>query len=137
MGGRLISSRVPPRRSIETAGAPLPRAVSRHSHRTQVPSMMRRKTLAALITACFPALSARAQSPVPEPSAYLGFAVGADRMLADWTQIHSYFSALAAASPVVQLDTLGPTTQGLPYLLVTISSEENLRKVAELRRVQA
>ena len=99
--------------------------------------MMRRKTLAALIAASLPALAARAQSPIPEPSAHLGFAVGADRMLADWTQIESYFTALAAASPVVRLDTLGPTTQGRPFLLVTISSEENLRKVAELRRVQA
>lgn len=99
--------------------------------------MIRRKVVAALLAACSSALPAAAQGPVPEPSAHLGFAVGADRMLADWTQVHGYFSALATASPLVRLDTLGPTTQGRPFLLVTISSEENLRKVEELRRVQA
>ncbi|MBI1722954.1 MAG: peptidase M14 [Gemmatimonadetes bacterium] len=53
-------------------------------------------------------------------------------MLASWRQIGDYFTRLAAASPRVRVDTLGPTTQGRPYLLVTISDPANLARRAEL-----
>jgi hypothetical protein len=70
-----------------------------------------------------------AQAPAPE--SVLGFRAGADSQLADWGQIGGYFSRLAAASPRVRVDTLGTTTQGRPYLLVTISDSANLaRRVA-------
>jgi hypothetical protein len=62
----------------------------------------------------------------------LGFRVGADSQLADWGQISGYFARLAAASPRVRVDTLGATTQGRPYLLVTITDSANLARRAEL-----
>ena len=49
---------------------------------------------------------------VPTPSGFLGFEVGADRKLADYRQIASYFKALAAASPRVEIQVLGKTTLG-------------------------
>lgn len=69
---------------------------------------------------------------VPAPESVLGFRVGADSMLASWRQIGEYFARLASASPKVRVDTLGPTTQGRPYLLVTISDPANLARRAEL-----
>jgi hypothetical protein len=62
-----------------------------------------------------PARPAHAQAPpraaraagVPTPSQALGLEVGADRTLADWPQITGYFARLAAASPMVRVDTLG------------------------------
>lgn len=69
---------------------------------------------------------------VPSPESVLGFRVGQDSMLASWRQIGEYFTRLAAASPKVRVDTLGPTTQGRPYLLVTISDPANLARRAEL-----
>lgn len=78
------------------------------------------------------ATSTRAIAQVPTPESVLGFRVGQDSMLASWGQIGRYFTRLAAASPKVRVDTLGPTTQGRPYLLVTISDPANLARRAEL-----
>ena len=74
---------------------------------------------------------------VPTPSQALGLEVGADRTLADWPQITGYFARLAAASPRVRVDTLGPTTQGRPLVMATITSPENMRRLDEIRRAQA
>src|SRR5687768_3875132 len=74
---------------------------------------------------------------IPTPSEALGFEVGADRRLADWPQITGYFARLAAASPAVHLDTLGPTTQGRPLIVAVISTPENVRRLDTIRRQQA
>jgi hypothetical protein len=73
---------------------------------------------------------------VPAPQAVLGFRVGADSSLASWRQIDEYLGRLAVASPRVRLDTLGATTQGRPYLLVTISDPANLDRRAALMAAQ-
>jgi len=85
-------------------------------------------------TALAPA--ARLAAQVPAPQAVLGFRVGADSSLASWRQIDDYLTRLAAASPRVRLDTVGATTQGRPYLLVTISDPANLARRAELMAAQ-
>ena len=81
--------------------------------------------------------SAAAGQDIPTPEDYLGFRVGADRKLADWGQIVGYFGTLADASPAVKLDTLGRTTSGLPFILATISSPENLGRLETIRAAQA
>ena len=97
---------------------------------------MRVRCTAVLAALCATAIALPAQS-VPTPASHLGFQVGADRRLADWPQIVGYFDRLAAASPSVKLDTLGTTTLGKPFVLVTISSPENLRNLEAIRRTQA
>src|SRR5688572_18533810 len=94
--------------------------------------------LAALLGAASLALltSGNAAAQIPSPREHLGFEIGADRQLADWGQIVGYFSRLAAASPEVELDTLGPTTQGRPLILATITSAENIRKIESIRAAQ-
>src|SRR5919106_3414005 len=77
-----------------------------------------------------------AASQLPSPREHLGFEVGADRQLADWGQIVGYFTKLAAASPEVELDTLGPSTQGRPLIVATITSAENMRKIDAIRAAQ-
>jgi hypothetical protein len=64
---------------------------------------------------------------VPGPSEFLKFEVGADRQLADYRQIASYFKALAATSPRLEVEVLGKTTLGEEMFMAVISSEENLR----------
>ena len=58
------------------------------------------------------------------------------RQLADWEQIVGYFSKLAVASAEVDLDTLGPSTQGRPLIVATITSAENMRKIESIRAAQ-
>ena len=81
------------------------------------------------------ARAAQSQRP-PAPREVLGHEVGADRTLADWRQIGGYFTRLAE-SPAVKVDTLGTTTNGLPFLAVTISHPDNVRRLDEIRRNQA
>jgi hypothetical protein len=61
------------------------------------------------------------------PSQFLGFTVGADRVLASYDQIAAYFDALAKSSKRIEVEHLGPTTQGKDLFAAIISSEENLR----------
>ena len=85
--------------------------------------------LAAVLTAVAAAPKPAAR-PVPTPEQVIGFAPGTARKLADFDQITSYFKALAAASPRVQLKTIGKSTEGREMILAVISSEENLRRLA-------
>jgi zinc carboxypeptidase len=70
------------------------------------------------------------------PAASLGFEPGADSMLADWKQVSTYMNGLAQRSPYVHVDTLGPTTEGRPFLLLTITSPANQARLATIKRGQ-
>jgi hypothetical protein len=78
----------------------------------------------------------RALQAIPDPASFLGHEVGADRRLADWGEVTGYLDAVARASPRVQLDTLGPTTLDRPFVMLTISSAENLARLDRLHEVQ-
>ena len=69
------------------------------------------------------------------PSEFLKFEVGADRQLADYRQIRSYFKALAGNSSRVEYVTLGKTTLGEEMFMAVISSEENLRNKARYKEI--
>ena len=58
------------------------------------------KRVAAALALCLVPLPSLGQS-LPTPASVLGFRVGEDRKLADWTQIVDYFRKLDAASPRV------------------------------------
>ena len=89
--------------------------------------------LAAL--ACLPAVLSSVAAEPPSPSQFLKFTLGEDRKLADYGQITAYFKALAAASPRVQIENLGPTTQGRDMIMAVISSEANLRAKAKYQEI--
>jgi hypothetical protein len=76
------------------------------------------------------------QTNVPAPEAVLGFPVGAERKLAKWEQFLTYFRRLAATSDRLKFDELGKTTLGRPFVVATISSAENLRRLDEYRETQ-
>ena len=99
-----------------------------------MPAHTRHLLLAAALC-CSPAVLAAQRAPSPRD--VLGFDVGADRTLADWSQITGYFARLAAASPAVHLDTLGRTTSGLPFIVAAISSPENIARLERIREAQA
>jgi len=81
------------------------------------------------------ALTAAQPVSVPTPSELLGFQVGADRQLADYGQIVSYLKKLESLSGRIQLEDLGPSTQGRPIILAAISSEENLKNKQKYRAI--
>ncbi len=80
--------------------------------------------------------SVDAQQPVPSPAEVLGFTPGEHRKLATWDELVRYYGALADGSPRVRVDTLGRSTRDRPFLLLTITSPDNLDRLEELRQVQ-
>jgi len=72
---------------------------------------------------------------IPTPSEALGFEVGADRKLADYRQIATYFKTLQSASPRVRIEVLGKTTLGEDMFMAVISSEENIRNLKRIQEI--
>src|SRR5437764_13860237 len=89
-------------------------------------------TLQTVLVCALLGLSALA-SPAPDaspekiqtPSQFLGFEVGADRKLADYHQIVSYFKYLASKSRRIQVENMGQTTLSNGFILAAISKNEN------------
>jgi zinc carboxypeptidase len=70
----------------------------------------------------------------PSPSELLGKKLGEDRVLADWNEAVRYLEALDAASDRVRVERVGKTTEGRPFLVVTITSPENFARLEAIRK---
>ena len=70
------------------------------------------------------------------PEKSLGFKVGSDRKLADWPQMVEYFKKLADSSDRVQMDVLGETTEGNPFIRLIITAPDNLSNLEKIRQIQ-
>ena len=97
--------------------------------------MLMRPLAAALVAVTLVSVPAGAQH-VPTPVEHFGFEIGSDRRLADWNALTAYFERLAESSDRVVVDTLGPTTVGNPFVMMTITSPENHARLDELRDIQ-
>src|SRR5262249_42929550 len=117
-----------------------PRDLRYHSGHevTELTSLLRLRAPLVLVAASLAAAAAAPQptrKTVPTPEQIIGFQPGTDRKLADFGQVTRYFQALAAASPRVQLFTIGKSTEGRDMILAAISSEENLRRLARFQDI--
>ena len=96
---------------------------------------MFRRHFFALLFLLVPAGGILAQA-VPNPRSHFGFEIGADRKLANWDQLTAYYERVARSSPRVKVDTLGSTTLGRPFIMLTITSEANQGRLNELKEIQ-
>lgn len=101
----------------------------------QLPSPSPRLAVLALACALF-AAPAALLAQVPTPAESIGFAPGTERMLADWNELTRYFETVARTSDRVVVDTLGPSTDGRPFVMLTITSPENHARIEEIRAIQ-
>ncbi|HMA54892.1 MAG TPA: M14 family zinc carboxypeptidase, partial [Acidobacteriota bacterium] len=85
--------------------------------------------LAALV---FGAGMLAAQTP---PDKFLGFKVGEDRKLADYTQIKAYFEKLAQETNKIKLFPIGESVQKKPMFMAAISTPENLAKLDRWKEI--
>ncbi|MBI3447524.1 MAG: hypothetical protein HY049_01195 [Acidobacteria bacterium] len=83
----------------------------------------------ALLLAPSPARAAA----IPTPSEFLKLDIGADRVLADYRQIRSYFAELDRLSERVKVLELGKTTLGEPMIMAVITSEANMANLEKLK----
>jgi len=94
------------------------------------------KRIAAVIL-LFSSFAAAVQPKhITSPTEAFGFQPGADRKLADWKEITSYFQKLSSESDRVRYEEVGKTTEGRPFVTVTISAPENLAKLAHYKQIQ-
>jgi hypothetical protein len=92
--------------------------------------------VAALVLTLGPCIArTTAAEQVTSPQQAFGFAPGADRKLADWKQLTAYYQTLARQSPRVRYSYLGKTTEGRPFIALTISSEQNIAHLAEYQEI--
>ena len=101
------------------------------SHR--LPIRLALVLLAAMVVS--PALAFGRQ--IPSPEQFFGFQMGADRKLARWDRLVEYYNTLGAASPRMEVVNMGPSTLGNPFLVLYISSPENLARLDEYKRMNA
>ncbi len=78
-----------------------------------------------------------AQGRVTTPEEFFGFRLGDDRKIARWDKIVEYYTKVAAESDRIKVENLGPSTEGHPFLLVTISSPANLANLDKWRTISA
>ena len=94
---------------------------------------------ASLLVAAWTASVAACGGQVPQllsPADHFGFAMGAAGKLANWDELSAYYEALARAGDRVAVDTLGFSTAGRPFVMLTITSPENHRRLDRLKEVQ-
>ncbi|MGB3777516.1 MAG: M14 metallopeptidase family protein, partial [Tunicatimonas sp.] len=70
-----------------------------------------------------------AAAQVPTPEQVIGFRMGEDYKIADYTKIVDYLTKLDAASERVQMEQIGTSVLGKPLYVLFISSEANLRQL--------
>ncbi len=80
----------------------------------------------------------QAQSQITPPEKFFGFRLGSDRRMARWDKMVEYYQLLEKESGGrLKTINMGPTTMGNPFLLVIISSAENMAKLDRLRQINA
>jgi hypothetical protein len=75
-------------------------------------------------------------SRLQTPEERFGFKMGADRKLVRWIDMLTYFQDIAAESDRVLYEQLGVATEGQPFVMLTISSPENLQELDHYREIQ-
>ena len=91
-----------------------------------------RSLLLVVLLASAPAATVSAQG-IPTPAEHFGFTMGTDKELARWDEILAYLTLVADHSDRIQVDTVGPSTLGNPYVVVTLSSRTNLARLDAIR----
>ncbi|MCX7974439.1 MAG: M14 family zinc carboxypeptidase, partial [Candidatus Aminicenantes bacterium] len=76
-----------------------------------------------------------AQTKITTPEEHFGFQLGSDRKIARWDEIVAYFNLLEKQSSKIKVINMGPTTMGNPFLLVIISSPENLANLEKIKEI--
>jgi hypothetical protein len=75
-------------------------------------------------------------APLPTPEQFAGFRMGTDKKLVRWDRIVEYMRLAASASPRVRVEELGKTTNGNPFVSVTISAPETLSHLEGYKATQ-
>ena len=82
-------------------------------------------------------IAVAAGAALPTPESHFGFRMGADRKLVEWRQVVDYYRLIAKADSRVRVDDLGTTTEGRPFLLVTVADPRTLADLDRYKSIQS
>src|SRR3954453_5378793 len=97
------------------------------------PMHLRMLILAAALSAW--TLCAQPTPKVTTPKEALGFNIGDDYQVANYTQLEAYWKKLAAESPRMKLESIGKTEEGRDHGMAVITSPENMKKLARYKEI--
>ena len=83
------------------------------------------------------AQSADSPRRITTPKEAIGFNMGDDYMMANYTQATAYIKKLATESDRMKLVDLGPTAEGRRQYMVIVTSPENLAKLDHYKEISA
>ncbi len=89
-----------------------------------------------LRTAFLLAAALLAPAAVPTPESHFGHPMGADRTVLDWDRVVAYFHSLERNSDRIRVEELGKSTEGRPFIAVTIAAPTTLRNLDRYRWIQ-
>jgi len=88
---------------------------------------------ATAISVCL--LHAQPAIKVTSPKEALGFNLGDDYMVANYTQLETYWKKLATESPRMKLESIGKTEEGRDQWMAIVSSPENIKNLAKYKEI--
>ena len=72
---------------------------------------------------------------IPTPEKFFGHKMGEEKKLARWDRIVEYMQLVGKESDRVAVQEAGKSTNGHPFLLMVISSPDNLRNIEHYRKI--
>jgi hypothetical protein len=88
---------------------------------------------AAILSAA--SLSAQSAPKITTPNEALGFNLGDDYMVANYTQLEAYWKKLASESDRMKLVSIGKTEEGRDQWMAIISSPENIKNLDKYKQI--
>src|SRR5580700_8861919 len=82
-------------------------------------------------------LSAQSAPKITTPKDALGFNIGDDYMVANYTQLESYWKKLATESDRMKLVNMGKTEEGRDQWMAVISSPANIKNLDHYKQINA
>ena len=74
-------------------------------------------------------------SYIKTPKEFFGKQPGDDRVMIQWHQLCAYYRELASLSDRMLLEEMGKTSEGNDFLILYVSSAENLKRLEEYRKI--
>src|SRR5215468_11573672 len=95
--------------------------------------MLFRGVIAVVVCAC--SLAAQSAPKITSPKEALGFNLGDDYMVANYTQLETYWKKLASESSRMKLESIGKTEEGRDQYMAIISSPDNIKNLAKYKEI--
>src|SRR5579871_2081449 len=106
-----------------------------HGRMLLVLSQSRFSKIAAFLLFCAAALPAQNGHHITTPQEALGFDIGDDYNLANYTQLTAWWQKLATESDRMKLVEIGKTEEGRPQWMAIMTSPENFKHLARYKEI--